>query len=137
MVKRRASVSSASDTEIAHKAAKKTKTSSGLVSPAGKDDDGNAYWEASCPDITRRVTSTNADPPQLTSKRRVGVSQFKNTCLINIREYYEKDGKMLPGKKVTSPIVSLISFFIKKNCSNNKLILPRASPSLQSSTPLC
>lgn len=37
---------------------------------------------------------------QLSNKRRVGVSQFRKACLINIREYYEKDGKMLPGKKV-------------------------------------
>lgn len=77
MVKRRASVSSASDNEVAHKAAKKTKTSSGLISPAGKDDDGNAYWEASCQDITWRVTSTNAACPataqQQTPRWRVRV----------------------------------------------------------------
>ncbi|KAJ2965733.1 hypothetical protein NQ176_g10476 [Zarea fungicola] len=61
MVKRRASVSSASDNEVAHKAAKKTKTSSGLISPAGKDDDGNAYWEASCQDITWRGISLSTE----------------------------------------------------------------------------
>lgn len=55
---------------------------------------------------------------QLSNKRRVGVSQFKSMCLINIREYYEKDGKMLPGKKVSLPvfvvvnIISIITTFI-------------------------
>ncbi|TQV95502.1 transcriptional Coactivator p15 [Cordyceps javanica] len=75
--KRRASIaepSDGSDVEAVHKVTKKSKTGANLVSPAGKDDEGNPFWEAR-------------------------VSQFKNMCLINIREYYEKDGKFLPGKK--------------------------------------
>jgi PhoPQ-activated pathogenicity-related protein len=28
------------------------------------------------------------------------VSEFSNKTFVNIREYYEKDGKALPGKKV-------------------------------------
>jgi hypothetical protein len=32
--------------------------------------------------------------------RRVEVSDFKGSKLINIREYYEKDDEWLPGKKV-------------------------------------
>lgn len=31
--------------------------------------------------------------------RRVGVSKFRNNTLINIREYYENDGELKPGKK--------------------------------------
>lgn len=31
--------------------------------------------------------------------RRVGVSKFRNNTLINIREYYEQDGDIKPGKK--------------------------------------
>lgn len=31
--------------------------------------------------------------------RRVNVNEFKGKPLVNIREYYEKNGEMLPGKK--------------------------------------
>ena len=31
------------------------------------------------------------------------VSEFKGKLMVNIREYYEKDGKSLPGKKVSLP----------------------------------
>ena len=30
----------------------------------------------------------------------MGISEFKGKTMINIREYYEKDGESLPGKKV-------------------------------------
>ncbi|KFH44760.1 putative RNA polymerase II transcriptional coactivator-like protein [Hapsidospora chrysogenum ATCC 11550] len=60
---------------------KKTKSAASAAPPAGKDDEGNSYWE-------------------LSNKRRVGVSEFKGKALVNVREYYEKDGKTLPGKKV-------------------------------------
>ncbi|KPM36462.1 hypothetical protein AK830_g10131 [Neonectria ditissima] len=70
----------AGDHEIAQKPAKKAKSSSSGAGSQGKDDDGNPFWE-------------------LSNKRRVGVSQFKTLSFVNIREYYEKDGKTLPGKK--------------------------------------
>lgn len=79
---------------------KKTKNAAAAAQPSGKDDDGNPYWEVWCQLIL--VCPTSLTFGQLTNNRRVGVSKFKNMALINVREYYEKDGKMLPGKKVRS-----------------------------------
>lgn len=33
------------------------------------------------------------------NKKRVTISEFKGKTYVNIREYYEQDGKMLPSKK--------------------------------------
>ncbi len=48
--KRRASVSDGSgdsDNDASHKTVKKSKRSNAAVSPAGKDDEGNPFWEVS------------------------------------------------------------------------------------------
>ena len=37
---------------------------------------------------------------ELTSNRRVVVSRFGGKVMVSVREYYEKDGQSLPGKKV-------------------------------------
>ncbi|MCJ1397898.1 hypothetical protein MMC11_001094 [Xylographa trunciseda] len=37
---------------------------------------------------------------ELTSTRRVVVSKFGGKVMVSVREYYEKDGQSLPGKKV-------------------------------------
>ncbi|EME42281.1 hypothetical protein DOTSEDRAFT_154955 [Dothistroma septosporum NZE10] len=47
-----------------------------------QDDDGQEYW-------------------QISGKRRLVVSDYKGSTMINIREYYEKDGKTLPGKGIS------------------------------------
>ncbi|RMZ76554.1 hypothetical protein DV737_g4755, partial [Chaetothyriales sp. CBS 132003] len=45
-------------------------------------------------------TDSNGDKYfELSRARRVTISEFKGKSLVNIREYYEKDGDMLPGKK--------------------------------------
>lgn len=49
-----------------------------------KDDNGDEYWELSSAG-TRRVT----------------VNEFKGNVMVNLREYYEANGKRLPGKKVS------------------------------------
>jgi len=52
------------------------------------DDSGDAFWELSSG-----------------STRRVTVNQFKGSWQVNIREYYNKDGAMLPGKKgISMPV---------------------------------
>jgi hypothetical protein len=65
----------------------KSETKSSHFTPAGQpqlDAEGNQYWEIS-------------------KMRRVTISEFKGKMMVNIREYYEKDGKDLPGKKVHMP----------------------------------
>ncbi|BDA42711.1 probable RNA polymerase II transcriptional coactivator KIWI [Coccomyxa sp. Obi] len=42
---------------------------------------------------------SNALPVILSSNRRADVSNYKGSTFINIREYYEKEGEMLPGSK--------------------------------------
>ncbi|KAK6217361.1 putative transcriptional Coactivator p15 [Colletotrichum tabaci] len=83
-----------SEDELATKPTKKNKTSETEGSASGVDKEGNAFWD-------------------LSNKRRIGISQFKNTTFINIREYYEKDGEMLPGKKGISLTVAQYETLVK------------------------
>ena len=56
----------------------------------------------------------------LAKNRFVSVSEFKGKAYVNIREYYDKDGKQMPGKKGKAHFKSehLISIVI--NCFYNK-----------------
>lgn len=56
---------------------------SASASGAQVDDNGDPYWDLSA-----------------SGSRRVTVNNFKGKTMVNIREYYEKDGAKLPGKKV-------------------------------------
>lgn len=52
------------------------------TSEAKTDSNGDRYWEIS-------------------KMRRVTISSFRGKTQVNVREYYEKDGQELPGKKVS------------------------------------
>ena len=45
---------------------------------------------------------------QLAKMRFASVSEFKGKKYVNIREYYEKDGEMLPGRKGISQTFSCL-----------------------------
>ncbi|RPA93693.1 PC4-domain-containing protein [Choiromyces venosus 120613-1] len=83
-----------SDDGFVEDAASSTKRSKVEIGKKGVDDGGNPYWE-----IGGRL-------------RRVGVSKFKGRDLINIREYFEKDGELLPGKKGISLTVEQFNAFL-------------------------
>lgn len=59
----------------------KLATATASNSSTKTDANGDKYWEIS-------------------KMRRVNVSSFRGRTMVNIREYYEKDGQELPGKKV-------------------------------------
>lgn len=74
-----------------------------------EDQDSVASEEDFSPDAKKKSktktakSKPSASPKEfainLTGKKRVQVSQFKGKTLVGIREYYEKDGALLPGKK--------------------------------------
>ncbi|MCJ1389801.1 hypothetical protein MMC18_002658 [Xylographa bjoerkii] len=78
-------------TAAAAKAAKKASTKppragAEVAGGGARDAHGDEYWE-------------------LTSTRRVVVSRFGGTVMVSVREYYEKEGQSLPGKKgISMPV---------------------------------
>ncbi|KAK1836323.1 transcriptional Coactivator p15-domain-containing protein [Podospora conica] len=95
MPKNKKRQASDSEAEVASPVAKKVKvkkTSTKEATPSkpapapaktvekNTDAEGNAFWE-------------------LGNKRRLGFASYKNTLLVNIREYYELNGDHKPGKK--------------------------------------
>ncbi|KAI4258359.1 MAG: hypothetical protein L6R42_005147 [Xanthoria sp. 1 TBL-2021] len=65
---------------------------------------------------TKPTNSNNGDDEEfweITSNRRVNISEFKGQRMVNIREYYEdkSSGAMLPGKKgITLPLAQYSTF---------------------------
>ncbi|KAF8447084.1 transcriptional Coactivator p15-domain-containing protein [Kalaharituber pfeilii] len=65
----------------AEPASKRNKTDDDVFTKKWKDEEGNTFWE---------LGGRN---------RRITISEYKGKLLVNIREHYEKEGKVLPGKK--------------------------------------
>ncbi|KAJ5605894.1 hypothetical protein N7510_008675 [Penicillium lagena] len=75
---------SSGDDPVEDNSHKKAKVS--LRDTSKVDSNGDRYWEIS-------------------KMRRVTVSSFRGKTLVNVREYYEKDGQELPGKKgISMPV---------------------------------
>ncbi|KAG0632797.1 putative RNA polymerase II transcriptional coactivator [Tuber brumale] len=82
-----------SDYGFVEDAAPSSKRSKVEIGKKALDNDGNPYWE-------------------IGRLRRVAVSKFGGKNLINIREYFEKDGKVLPGKKGISLTMEQFDAFL-------------------------
>lgn len=90
---------------------KRTKTAkpSSATKPAKAQtgENGEKFWEVSngpsrpCEMVMNsKLTNLRAQLSQGRNSRRIGISDFKGTRLINIREYYQNPaGDFLPGKK--------------------------------------
>ena len=80
------------------------KTATTKTTAVSKSSDAEEpFWQAS-PDgnLKLHYSETCTNPSQLSKQRRVSVNKYNKSLLVNIREYYEKDGQTLPGKKVLS-----------------------------------
>jgi hypothetical protein len=90
---------------------KRTKTAKPSSAPnpaqAQTGESGEKFWEVSNPPsrpcemvMNPKLTNLRAQLSQGRNSRRIGISEFKGTRLINIREYYQNPaGDFLPGKK--------------------------------------
>lgn len=76
--------------------------------------EGDTYWDVSSNScaLHRKLGQVLTDL-KLSIKRRVTVQEFKGTPLIAIREFYEKDGKQLPGKQGISLTVEQFAILLK------------------------
>lgn len=81
----------ASDVVKQETAAKKKRKSDEVSSSKASDDEAEAS--------SALVNDEGEKYFELSSRRRVTVRTYRNSTLIDIREYYEKDGKHLPGRK--------------------------------------
>lgn len=85
----------------------KPTTSSSSVSARPQpqlDSDGNTFWEIS-------------------KMRRVTISEFKGKQMVSVREYYEQNGEIKPGKKVFEKSKQALAILIT-NTSTQGISMP-------------
>lgn len=80
------------DSDSESKPKKEKIENSGKKDPFLKDDQGGFYID-------------------LTSKKRITISEFRGKTYVGIREFYEKDGKKLPSQKGISLNIEEWKFF--------------------------
>ncbi|KAJ5660272.1 hypothetical protein N7507_006723 [Penicillium longicatenatum] len=73
---------------------KKAKVGTEETGTSKVDTNGDKYWEIS-------------------KMRRVTVSSFRGKPMVSVREYYEKDGQELPGKKGISMPIAQFAALVK------------------------
>jgi hypothetical protein len=80
------------DNDSSDRPAKRTRptTPSTRLQPQ-TDSDGNIFWEIS-------------------KMRRVTVSEYKGKQMVSVREYYEQNGEIKPGKKVRKEFKTVVVF---------------------------
>ncbi|ESZ97508.1 hypothetical protein SBOR_2055 [Sclerotinia borealis F-4128] len=96
-----------SDDDSAVRKTKKSKTTT-TTKPSTSSSTSTPSWDL----------STGRTP------RKIELSEFKGQTLVNIREFYEKDGKTLPGKKGISLTIdqykNLLQFIPQINANLKK-----------------
>ncbi|XP_058463963.1 RNA polymerase II transcriptional coactivator [Malaya genurostris] len=68
-------------------------------SDSGPDDCTPAKKSKAVGGSSSTTNAKGEEEWQLDRNRKISINEFKNKLYVNIREYYEKDGKTLPGKK--------------------------------------
>uniref|UniRef100_A0A2M3ZDM0 Putative rna polymerase ii transcriptional coactivator n=1 Tax=Anopheles braziliensis TaxID=58242 RepID=A0A2M3ZDM0_9DIPT len=78
---------------------KNKKQASSSDSDSGPEDRNPPVKKAKPSDAGKSTDSTDDGCIQLDKNRKITVRDFKGKVYVDIREFYEKDGKQMPGKK--------------------------------------
>ncbi|XP_061390697.1 RNA polymerase II transcriptional coactivator-like [Musca vetustissima] len=79
--------------------AKPKKNESTSDSDSGPDDRAPPPKKSKDSAADDKKSGANSNQWVLERQRQVRINEFRGKKLIDIREYYEKNGEMLPGKK--------------------------------------